>query len=395
MAISHIFRKLPEDCSIGAPDLLNFFQMTKLPYDPRLPLPEALAKDVLSLRRTGYRPTLEPRTLPALAELSRALSKETEATYAVAVSSALGLAISRSAASLTAVFPVVRREIIEGLIKLFGLSSESPRRVQDRYNQAGPHLGSPDGYEQLRHADTAGTRRLAAAMGQIAAELSLLAEEADFAYRRLLFPTTALLRTNIQSSTPTVSINPAPTRGINAWFIGDILREAEVFDKGWLANIKRASPDVVTTILKLRARVSSELRLLVDVGVDALPVPGVITMYAGFHHFYGYPRAASAREVASLLIEQIYMDGGYGRPYIGNGVLEFFGLGRMRYHTREQCREMAAWYLGYQHGNDLLGEFTDRIIDMLTNRMVRSMIRYGTNFDRIERFIDSLDGDDC
>lgn len=369
---------------------MHLLPLIPFPYDLQLALPEALATDVESLRGTGYFSDLEPRGIPALAELSRALSSTGGESYADAVASAMKLAISRSAAMQTAIFPVVRRELIDGLTELFGLNNAYQQGLKARYDRAGPRLGSPGGYEQLRHAETRGTRRIVAAAKSIVTELCRLAEETEFVYARVLFPSASPPGVNLPSPDTSGDRKSKAQLQRHAWIANDILTDAETFDKQWLTNINSRSPvTLVRAVRNLSFQISAELRLLTDIGIDSLPVPGVLTHHAhGYYTFGGPPRTASADAVASLIVRYAYAEGGYGYPHFGEGVLEFFGLGQTRYQTRQQCRDTAAWYFGYEHDSELLNGFDNRLIKMLTYRMVRSLVR----FPGAVRFVEGLGG---
>jgi hypothetical protein len=145
-----------------------------------------LHADVLRLHKDGLNPDIEPRRIPALAELAKALSPASE-SHGRAVEVVLKQAIDRAGDDLLPVFPRVkgRPELLDGLKRLWGLFPNSPLQLEKRGDLAGPPLGYPNGYQGLKGVATKGVKRWKLAAEQIAAQLFAMAEEAEFEYRRV------------------------------------------------------------------------------------------------------------------------------------------------------------------------------------------------------------------
>jgi hypothetical protein len=156
---------------------------------PQDSLQEQLQLDVHALYKEGFSPDIEPRRIPALAELAKALSPKAK-SYGQAAEAGLKQAIYRAGDQLLPVFHKVDRpRILNGLEKLLGLFDDSPGPLRERANIAGPMLGFPNGYEGLRGAKLNGVKRYDLAITHIVSQLLTLSAEIGFVYTEVFVPT--------------------------------------------------------------------------------------------------------------------------------------------------------------------------------------------------------------
>jgi hypothetical protein len=126
--------------------------------------------------------------IPALAELAEDLHPGLRCRNAVVktLSKSIGGASSR-------LVPVFRRsrkrkEVIKGLVALFGLPASSPCNLTDRRDLAGPPLGYPGGNEGLRHGEYQEQRVEDLVVADMHTELLGIADRFGFTFKRRYVP---------------------------------------------------------------------------------------------------------------------------------------------------------------------------------------------------------------
>lgn len=163
----------------------------------------ALDADVGYIVARGFSAAIEPRRVPALAEMAKALTHQQFKPYGEAVEEVLGWAINRAAHPLLLSLRRAknRKDIIRGLELLFGLPEGSSSGIEDRMNTAGPFLGYPKGYDQFRHARHNKRFVRDIIQAEVTSQLVVLGEEAEFSYAGTLVvtpPTKQLDRPRVQ-----------------------------------------------------------------------------------------------------------------------------------------------------------------------------------------------------
>lgn len=144
---------------------------------------EAIDRDVTFVYSEGLLTEIEPRRLPALAELAEFVYPRA-GTTAEAIAELLNEAVGYAAGCLTLVFKnSTHSEIVEGLTTLFGLGMDDPTGLEARRDLAGPSLGHPNN-NKLRQAKHQRERKTDWVCREMASQLDLLAERLGFAYSK-------------------------------------------------------------------------------------------------------------------------------------------------------------------------------------------------------------------
>lgn len=140
-----------------------------------------LLTDLKSLHKDGFRNDLDPARVPALAELSKELSKLSPCGEAVR--HVLTLAIGDSARQLIHTINKSHADIVKGLTALFGLAPHSPEKLEKRRSLAALHLNYSSG-DSLRHGKRKDKKFEEVICDHIVTRLIEVGEEHDFSYSR-------------------------------------------------------------------------------------------------------------------------------------------------------------------------------------------------------------------
>jgi hypothetical protein len=157
-------------------------------------LHSALLHDLTTIYKKGLDPEGRPGTVPALAELARAVdgTYDWKPDYYRRAIELLLLDVFARLPYATQLFRAEAPRVEQGLTYLFGLGEDSGTKVTYRRMKAGPLLGYPDGNEGLRKAERQGSPLIDRLIEEITDWLLAVAVEENFVYRgRFIHPGTA------------------------------------------------------------------------------------------------------------------------------------------------------------------------------------------------------------